>query len=117
MNKYEFLSDKYLGLSLEHNFGNGLFKYIGLTRKMKLRQFWNMKAITGSLSDKNKTLNFVGNYPFKALDNKFYLEAGTGIDNIFKMFRLDFVWRLAPTPLPSNQSSRFGVFGSFHVKL
>ena len=117
MNKYEFLSDKYLGLSLEHNFGNGLFKYIGLTRKMKLRQFWNMKAITGSLSDKNKTLNFVGNYSFKALDNKFYLEAGTGIDNIFKMFRLDFVWRLAPTPLPSNQSSRFGVFGSFHVKL
>ena len=117
MNKYEFLSDQYAGLSLEHNFGNGIFKYIGITRKLKFRQFWNMKAITGSLSDNNKSLNFVSNFPFKALDNKFYIEAGTGVDNIFKLFRMDLVWRLAPTPLPSNRSSRFGVFGSFHVKL
>ena len=117
MNKYEFLSDRYIGASLEHNFGNGLFKYIPLTRKLKFRQFWNIKAITGNLSDANKSLNFVGNYPFKALDNKFYVEVGTGVDNIFKVLRLDFVWRLAPTPLPAARSSRFGIFGSFHVKL
>jgi hypothetical protein len=44
------------------------------------------------------------------------LEVGTGIDNIFKIFRLDFVWRVLPTPLPINKSSRFGIFGSFQFQ-
>ncbi|MEO8770829.1 MAG: DUF5686 family protein [Ferruginibacter sp.] len=117
MNKYEFVSDRYAGISIEHNIGNGLFKYIPLTRKFKFRQFWNVKAIAGNLSDANKTLNSVSSYPIKSLDGKIYMEVGTGVDNIFKLFRLDFVWRLLPTPLPANRASRFGIFGSFHVQL
>lgn len=117
MNRYEFVSDRYAGFSLEHNFGSGFFKYIPLTRKLKFRQFWNVKAITGNLSDANKVYNFVGVYPLKTLDGNSYLEAGTGFDNIFKLFRLDLVWRLSPTPLPENNVSHFGVFGSFKVQL
>jgi hypothetical protein len=26
MNRYEFLTDRYLGLSAEHNIGNGIFR-------------------------------------------------------------------------------------------
>ncbi len=117
MNRYEFVSDSYAGFSVEHNVGSGLFKYIPLTRKLKFRQFWNVKAVTGSVSDANRTLNFANNYPLKSLDNKLYVEAGTGVDNIFKLLRLDLVWRLLPTPLPYNKSSRFGVFGSLHFQL
>lgn len=117
MARYEFVSDKYAGFTVEHNLGNGLFKFIPLTRKLKFRQFWNIKGVTGSLSSSNKQLNFVSNHSFKSLDNKLYLEAGTGVDNIFKVLRLDFVWRLLPTPLPDNKSSRFGIFGSFKIKL
>ncbi len=117
MNKYEFVSDKFIGFSMEHDIGNGIFRFIPLTRKLKFRQFWNIKGVTGSVSDANKQFNFVGNYPFKSLDNKLYLEAGTGVDNILKVFRIDFVWRLLPTPLPNNLSSRFGIFGSFKIAL
>ena len=117
MSKYEFVSDKYAGFTFEHNLGNGLFRFIPLTRKLKFRQFWNIKGVTGSLSNSNKQLNFVSNHSFKSLDNKLYLEAGTGVDNIFKVLRLDLVWRLLPTPLPDNKSSRFGIFGSFKIKL
>ncbi len=117
MNRYEFVSDKYAGFSLEHSLGNGIFRFIPLTRKLKFRQFWNVKAVTGSLNDANKLLNFVSNYSFQSLDNKLYLEAGTGIDNIFKVLRLDFIWRLLPTPLPAARASRFGVFGSFKLQL
>ncbi len=88
-----------------------------MTRKMKLRQFWEIKGVTGNLSDANKQLNFVGNHPFKSLDNKLYLEAGTGIDNILKFFRIDFIWRLLPTPLPVKTADRFGVFLGFRVSL
>jgi hypothetical protein len=114
MNKYEYLHDRYMGLNVEHNFGNGLFRFIGLTRKLKFRQFWTAKALWGGLSDANKAYNYSSTYPFKSLDGKTYLEVGTGVDNIFKFFRVDLVWRLLPQ-LPTLPAERFGVFGSFRL--
>jgi len=93
--------------------GNGLFRFLPLTRKWKFRQFWTAKGVVGDLSDSNKQLNYVGNYPFKSLDGKTYVEVGTGVDNICKFFRIDFVWRVAPTTFPTGQLNKFGVFGSF----
>lgn len=113
MNRFEFIADSYAGFNIEHNFGNGLFRFIPLTRKWKFRQFWSAKGVIGDLSDANKQLNFVGNYPFKSLNGKTYVEVGTGVDNIFKFFRVDFVWRVAPTPLPTETVNKFGVFASF----
>jgi hypothetical protein len=116
MKRFEFITDKFIGFNVEHNFGNGLFRYIPLTRKLKFRQFWSAKGLIGNLSNENKQLNFVGNYPFKSLDNKMYLELGTGIDNIFKLFRLDFVWRVLPASQSKEpETARFGLFGSFKV--
>jgi hypothetical protein len=115
MNRWEYLHDRYLGFSLEHNFGNGIFRFIPLTRKWKFRQFWNVKGLWGGLSNENKLYNNSPDYNFKSLDGKTYLEAGTGVDNIFKFFRLDFIWRLLPTPLPDISNERFGVFFSFRL--
>jgi len=115
MNRFEFISDRYAGFMVEHSIGNGLFKFIPLTRKMKIRQFWTAKGVTGNLSYDNKYLNFTGAQNFKMLNNKLYMELGTGIDNIFKILRIDFIWRVATTPLPVERGRRFGVFGSFRV--
>lgn len=115
MNRFEYINDRYAGFSVEHNIGNGLFKYIGITRKLKLRQFWNVKTLVGSLSDANKNLNFVQGHPFQSLNGKMYTELGTGVDNILKVLRVDFIWRLSPRPLPENKVARFGVFGSFRL--
>ncbi len=115
MNRFEYLSDRYAGVNVEHNLGSGLFRYIGITRKLKWRQFWNAKMLVGDISPENIALNnAAGN--FKTLTGKTYLEAGTGIDNIFKVFRVDFIWRVLPTPLPQNKVSRFGIFGSFQFQ-
>ncbi|CAN5434883.1 DUF5686 and carboxypeptidase-like regulatory domain-containing protein [soil metagenome] len=115
MNRFEYINDRYAGFSLEHNIGNGIFKYTSLTRKLRFRQFWNIKTLVGGLSQANKDLNFVPDHPFKSLDGKVYAELGTGVDNIFKVFRLDLIWRLGPRPLPENKVARFGVFGSFRL--
>jgi hypothetical protein len=116
MKRFEFVADEYAGFNLEHNIGSGLFRYIPITRKLKFRQFYSIKGVTGNLSDANKQLNFVGNYPFKSLDKNIYLELGTGVDNIFKLFRLDFVWRVLPTAQPKDQpTAKFGMFGSFKI--
>ncbi|MGN6416184.1 MAG: DUF5686 family protein, partial [Pseudobacter sp.] len=117
MNRYEYLHDRYAGVNVEHNIGPGLFRFIPLTRKFKFRQFWSAKALWGGLSDENKAYNMpVGSpYIFESLDGKPYVELGTGVDNIFKLFRVDFLWRVSPTPLPKEQVKKFGVFFSFKL--
>ena len=115
MNRYEFIQDRYAGFNIEHNFGNGIFKYFGPTRKLKFRQFWTAKGLWGSISDENRELNFVGDFPFQSLDGNTYLELGTGVDNILKVLRIDFIWRPLPTSLNQSNSKRFGVFGSFRL--
>ena len=115
MNRFEYLSDKYAGVNVEHNVGSGLFRFIPITRKLKWRQFWNAKAVWGSLNTANTVLNN-STGAFKTLNNTTYLEVGTGIDNILKILRLDFVWRILPRPLPVNKTSRFGIFGSFQFQ-
>jgi hypothetical protein len=115
MNRFEYVADAFAGFSVEHNIGSGLFRYIPLTRKLKFRQFYSVKGVTGNINDENKKLNFVGNYPYKSLDNKMYWELSTGVDNIFKLFRVDFVWRVLTEKDPKIQTSNFGVFGSFRI--
>lgn len=115
MNKYEFIHDKYAGLNLDYNIGNGIFRFFSLTRKLKFRQFFTAKTLWGSLSDANKALNFKQGNTFQTLDGKTFMELGTGVDNILRVFRLDFVWRVLPRPLPKVSSERFGIFGSFRL--
>lgn len=116
MNRFEFLSDQYAGINIEHNFGSGLFRFIPLTRRLKFRQFWNVKALWGSLDNANNLLNNSAN-TFQTLNGRTYVEVGTGVDNILRILRLDLVWRVLPTPLPTDaKTSKFGIFGSFHFQ-
>jgi len=115
MKRFEYLSDKYAGINVEHNIGSGLFRFVPLTRKLKWRQFWNIRTLWGSLSKENSDLNNSAG-TFKTINGKSYIELGTGIDNIFRFLRIDFVWMVSPTPLPAERSSRFGVFGSFQLQ-
>jgi hypothetical protein len=114
MNRFEYVQDQYMGINFEHNIGNGLFRFIPFTRKWKWRQFYTAKTLWGSLSQENKDLNMpTGSfYQFKSLDGKTYLEVGTGVDNVFRLLRFDFIWRVLPRPLPPDKVSRFGVFFS-----
>ena len=115
MNRFEYLSDKYASIKVEHHLGSGLFRFIPLTRKLKWRQFWNIKTLWGSLSQDNQALNNTTGQ-FKALNGKTYMELGTGIDNILKLLRLDLVWKVSPSAIPANKTSRFGIFGSIQFQ-
>lgn len=117
MNRFEFISDKYAGFNIEHTIGSGIFNYIPFIRKFKLRQFWTAKGLIGGLSEENRALNLTKGYPFRTLERSPYLEVGTGIENIFKFIRIDFIWRLKPDPLPNvSYDKKFGVFGSFKLQ-
>jgi hypothetical protein len=114
LNKYEYVHDQYAGFNLAHHFGSGIFRYIPITRKLKFRQLWTAKALIGDVSNGNRDLNFKGGFPFRSLDGKAYLELGTGVDNILKILRVDFIWKVLPEKTYPGET-RFGVFGSFHL--
>ena len=116
MNRFEFLSDTYAGFMFEHNIGGGIFNYVPVLKKVKIRQFWTFKTAIGKLSKENQDLNLNKGFDFKTLASSPYIEIGTGVDNIFQLFRIDCVWRVAPTSIANEPlSKRFGIFGSFKV--
>jgi len=112
MIRYQYIHDRFAGLNYEYNIGNGIFKLIP---KLKFRQFYTVKALWGSLSDANKALNFKDNANFQSLDGKTYLELGTGVDNILRVLRVDFIWRVLPKDQTTLPGSKFGVFGSVRI--
>lgn len=126
MNRFEYFSDRFAGINLEHNFDKKLLNILPFMRKINIRQFWNIKAVQGTLSKENRKLNRLDyeNYKLRSLRGKTYAEIGTGFENIFKFFRIDFVWRFSPAPqLPFGvnspagmQKRKFGIFGSFQLK-
>jgi hypothetical protein len=120
MNRFEYYSDLYAGFQIEHNFEKKLINLVPFLRKTKMRQFWTFKGVWGAMNSSNRYFNKteLGPYQLRSLKENFYLEYGTGFDNILKFFRIDFVWRHAP-PYPANYNpsrmqpiQNFGIFGS-----
>ena len=128
MNRFEYISDKYSGITIEHNIEKKLLNLLPFLRKSNMRQFWNFKAVTGELSTKSRVLNridYASEYKLRSLRGGTYTEIGTGFENIFKLLRIDLVWRHAPLRnLPpgidpnlfKSNTSDFGVFASFRLQ-
>ncbi|PKR81396.1 hypothetical protein CW751_04890 [Brumimicrobium salinarum] len=93
MDYFEFISDRYVGATAEHHFNGLFFDRIPLVRKLKWRLVASAKSVWGELSDKQKTVMMIpdNTIPF---GNTPYVESAIGIENIFKVFRVDAVWRM-----------------------
>jgi len=114
MRYFEFASDQYVSASAEHHF-NGLFlNRIPLLKKLKLRELAGIKGVWGSINDANRNV-LIFPSSLKALNNGPYLEANVGVENIFKIFRIDALWRLT-YPLPRSIDN-FGFKFSFQLIL
>jgi len=107
---YEFVTDTYASLHLEHNFNGRFFSRIPWLRKLNLREIVSFRTVWGEVSDANKALNASG-LIYNAPDKEMYYEYGFGVGNIFKVFRLDFNFR--GNYLDNPDARKFGVTGTF----
>jgi len=111
---YEFVTDTYTSLHLEHNFNGRIFSRIPFLKKYNLRAIVGLRGVWGELSDDNIALSTTGNpveIPLVAPDSRVYYEYSFGVANIFKVLRLDFNFR--GNYLDRPDARRFGVTGSF----
>ena len=106
---YEFVSDTYTSLHLQHNFGGRLFSRIPLLRKLNLREVIGFRAVYGEISPENVALNASG-IEYQAPGDIYY-EYSVGIGNIFRIFRIDFNFR--GNYLQNPDARKFGITGVF----
>jgi len=106
---YEFVSDTYASLHIQHNFGGRLFSRIPVLRKLNLREVIGFRAVYGQISDSNIALN-ASNIVYRAPED-IYWEYSVGVGNIFKIFRLDFNFR--GNYLDNPGARKFGITGTF----
>jgi hypothetical protein len=109
---YDFVTDSYVSLHLEHNFNGRLFSRIPYLRELDLREIITARAVYGTISDSNQSLNASFSNPvFFAPDQEPYWSYSVGVGNIFRVLRLDFHFRGNYRTLPDART--FGVTGSF----
>ena len=107
---YEFVTDTYGSFHIEHNFNGRLFSRIPFIKKWNLRTVVGFRGVWGQLSDENIALNTTDNPAqiiLQAPDQDIYYEYSVGIDNIFKIFRIDFNFR--GNYLDNQNARKFGM--------
>lgn len=112
MNYYEFVSDEYATLYMFHHFDGFFLNKIPLMRKLRWREIVSGKVLVGRVNDKNRGVLIFPDHLYE-LDRGPYYEVGAGLENIFKIFRVDAMWRLSYLDNPNI--SRFGIRGSIQV--
>ena len=127
INNMEFLNDRFASLDVSWNMQGKLFNRIPLLKKLKWREFFGVKCLWGTLTDKNNPFleenqhdnvlmkfpghyDEMGNYHYSShvMDKKKpYVEVIAGIHNIFKLLHVEYVKRLTYNNLPTT--NKWGV--------
>ena len=113
LNYLEFVHDKYLHMYLEHHLNGFFFRRVPLLKKTDFREVFSAKLMMGSLSDKHQEIVTFPSVISKM--NNPYIEVGAGVENIFKMFRVEAIWRLNSTSVIGAPS--FGIRAKFELAL
>lgn len=111
MNYFEFVSDEYTSLMYTHHFDGFFLNKIPLLRKLKWREVVTYRGVVGNLSNRNRS-ELV--FPVNIYElNKPYSEVALGIENIFKIIRIDALWRLSY--LDHANIAKFGIRAAFAI--
>jgi hypothetical protein len=116
MNVLEFANDQYASFDLDYHMNGLLLNWLPINKHLKMREVFTFKSLIGSLSDYNNpdatrapqwlmpTQADGQNSTFR-LGKTPYMEAGVGLENIFSLIRLDYVWRLTYRNHPNIDKS------------
>ena len=125
MNDLEFISDKYVNLSIDQRFHGFFLNKIPLIKKLRMRELARFKLLYGGLSAGNRPennpsllhfpLDREGRTATFSLEKQPYMEVSVGLENILNIIRLEYVRRLSYLNHPDSrqQGLRFSVAFDF----
>ena len=93
LNYFEFISDKYVGGFVENHWEGLLFDRIPLIKKLQWRLVTTGRITYGAISSRHSSEMILPSFT-KQFGNVPYAELAVGIENIFKVGRVDLVWRV-----------------------
>lgn len=108
MTPMEFIHDSYAMWDITYWANGTILNNIPLLKKLKLREAVTFRGWYGGISDRNNPLKHNELYrfpvdipnqtethnPYQSMKGVPYMEISAGIDNLFKILRVDWVWRL-----------------------
>jgi len=116
MRFFEYVSDSYVAIHLENHFEGFFLNRIPFMKKLKWREFIVNKVLIGHLSDQNRQGPLILPEGTNGLDGfrQPFWETGFGFENIFKVIRIDFLWRVGP--IENKAIHRFQVKPSLYLR-
>lgn len=120
MNPMEFISSSYASFDLTYWANGAILNYVPYVKKLKLREVFGFRGYWGHLSHKcdpaynPDLLLFPEGTGVTKMNRGPYMEASVGIENIFKVLRVDYVWRLNYRDVP-YEIDRSGVRIAVHI--
>jgi hypothetical protein len=110
MRAMEFVADRYVSLNATYYLKGWLLNRIPLIRWLKFREVVSFNGIYGNLSDRNNPALGHSNLFLlpegtTGLGNKPYMEVSFGLENIFKILRVDYYRRLSWLDHPNIRKS------------
>lgn len=117
MKPQEFIMDRWVGLHAYYHMNGLLFDRIPLLKKLGLREVISYSFLWGNMSNKNLPTS-PGLYKYsegvEAMSNTWYMEGSIGIENIFKLFRVDLFRRFTQLHKPDVDKWGLRVAVSLH---
>lgn len=107
----EFVTDSYAVFDFTYWANGAIFNYIPYVKQLRLREVLAFRGVWGHLSDRNNPMHntWLPRFPDGAnpvtMTSTPYMEISAGIDNIFRILRVDYVWRLSYRNTPGVDRS------------
>lgn len=123
MNAMEFFNDEYYSWDVTYYMNGLILNRLPLIKKLKWREVLSCRGMYGHLSHSNRPDNAntgeLFKFPYENdeyhyLSGKPYVEVGAGIENIFKILRIDYVRRLTYRDYPGID--KWGIRFTLHVQ-
>lgn len=112
MNFFEFISDEYVAGAATWHLEGFFLNRIPLLRKLKWREVVSIKGVMGRFNPENNLALELPTNSF-SLEKKPFSEAGVGVENIFKVLRIDALWRMSY--LNNPDIVKFGIRAKFQL--
>ncbi len=118
MNPMEFINSSYASWHISWHLRGALFNLIPGFKKLHLREIISFNGLYGTLDKRNNPAfnNELFAFPQDAATQKMskpYMEISAGLDNIFTILRVDYVWRLNYRNVPYS-IDRSGIRVAMH---